>query len=149
MGRQRRILRAAQTVVKEEGFLAYMTCTYSLEENESNLEWFIKHYPAFEAVSVETLSRYQSSHSPLPCYRMYPQHGEGPGAFTVLLQKKKNRRHGKANGEEEKKDDVDFHHLHRAEEPFVEGVESLASVSAERARRDAFLEKFSLPLHSF
>lgn len=85
--RQRRILANATTIVKEGGYLAYMTCTYSPAENEENLIWLLKKFPEFSPVVVSSLSSYQSHLTDIPCYRLMPQSGIGAGAFTVLLQK--------------------------------------------------------------
>lgn len=84
--RQKRILANAAQTVAPQGFLAYMTCTYAVEENEQVSEWLLERFPQFEAVEVPALSAYRSGLTALPCYRMFPQTGLGAGAFTILLQ---------------------------------------------------------------
>ncbi|MCS6960681.1 MAG: RsmB/NOP family class I SAM-dependent RNA methyltransferase [Pseudanabaenaceae cyanobacterium SKYGB_i_bin29] len=85
--RQRRILANAAKIVQKGGYLAYMTCTYSPEENEENVAWFLQRFPHFQAQVVHHLAEYQSHLTPIPCYRLMPQSYIGAGAFTVLLKR--------------------------------------------------------------
>ncbi|TAF04784.1 MAG: RsmB/NOP family class I SAM-dependent RNA methyltransferase [Nostocales cyanobacterium] len=91
--RQKRIIANSAQMVSPQGYLAYMTCTYSPEENEQVCEWFLQRFPQFQAVEVSHLSNYQSHLTTVPCYRMFPQDGLGAGAFTVLF---KNMAEGEA-----------------------------------------------------
>lgn len=84
--RQKRILANSAQTVAPQGFLAYMTCAYSPEENEQVSEWLLKRFPQFQPVVVPDLQPYQSQLTQLPCYRMFPQQGLGAGAFTILFQ---------------------------------------------------------------
>ncbi len=84
--RQKRILGNSAQIVAPQGYLAYMTCTYSPEENEEVGEWFLTKFPQFVPVIIPDLINYQSHLSAIPCYRMWPQAGMGAGAFTVLFQ---------------------------------------------------------------
>ncbi|MFM7406265.1 MAG: RsmB/NOP family class I SAM-dependent RNA methyltransferase [Cuspidothrix sp.] len=84
--RQKRIIANSAQVVTPEGYLAYMTCTYSPEENEQVCEWFLEKFPHFQAMEVSHLSAYQSHLTNIPCYRMFPQDRLGAGAFTVLFR---------------------------------------------------------------
>ncbi len=84
--RQKRILANAAQLVAPQGFLAYMTCAFSLEENEQVSAWFLARFPQFQAVAVPHLQSYQSHLSDLPCYRLWPQSGLGAGGFTILMQ---------------------------------------------------------------
>ncbi|MEA5551608.1 RsmB/NOP family class I SAM-dependent RNA methyltransferase [Anabaena cylindrica UHCC 0172] len=84
--RQKRIIANSGQMVAPQGYLSYMTCTYSPEENEQVCEWFLEKFPQFKAVEVNYLSQYQSHLSTIPCYRMFPQDGLGAGAFTALFQ---------------------------------------------------------------
>jgi 16S rRNA C967 or C1407 C5-methylase (RsmB/RsmF family) len=83
--RQRRILSNAARLVKPGGFLAYITCTYSLKENEGNVGWFLERHEEFEGVEVPSLSGFRSHLADFPCYRMWPDEGLGSGGFTSLL----------------------------------------------------------------
>ncbi len=68
--------------------MAYMTCTFSPDENEKNVEWFLKKFPAFEAVKVDFLETYRSHLADFACYRMWPHKSPAAGSFTVLLKNK-------------------------------------------------------------
>lgn len=84
--RQKRIIANSAQLVAPQGYLAYMTCTYSPEENEQVCDWFLSHFPQFQAVSINHLQAYQSHLTKMPCYRLFPQDRLGAGAFTVLFQ---------------------------------------------------------------
>lgn len=84
--RQKRILANSAQIVAPQGFLAYMTCAYSPEENEQVTEWLLQKFPQFQPIEVPHLTAYQSHLTRQPCYRMFPQTGLGAGAFAVLLQ---------------------------------------------------------------
>jgi 16S rRNA C967 or C1407 C5-methylase (RsmB/RsmF family) len=85
--RQRRILAHSSRIVAPGGYLLYSTCTFSREENENNVEWFMKTFPEFSAVSVSVLEAYRSPLSSSPMYRLLPHHGKGAGAFCAILQR--------------------------------------------------------------
>lgn len=84
--RQKRILASAAQIVAGGGYLAYMTCTFSPEENEQVGEWLLKKFPHFEAVTVPALADYASPLAEFPCYRLWPQSGLGAGGFTALFR---------------------------------------------------------------
>lgn len=84
--RQKRIIANSAHIVAPQGYLAYMTCTYSPEENEEVCEWLIKKFSQFEPMEINHLKDYQSHLTKIPCYRMFPQDGLGSGAFTALFK---------------------------------------------------------------
>lgn len=84
--RQKRILANSAQLVTPQGYLAYMTCTYSQEENEGVCEWFLERFSNFQAINVPHLQAFQSHLSALPCYRMFPFSQLGAGAFTALFK---------------------------------------------------------------
>ncbi|MDJ1184619.1 RsmB/NOP family class I SAM-dependent RNA methyltransferase [Roseofilum casamattae] len=84
--RQKRIIGNAARLVAPGGYLLYMTCTYSVPENEGVCQWLQKHYPQFQPIEVAHLGAYQSHLGQFPCYRLWPQQGLGAGAFTALFQ---------------------------------------------------------------
>ncbi|WP_341531036.1 RsmB/NOP family class I SAM-dependent RNA methyltransferase [Nostoc sp. UHCC 0302] len=84
--RQKRIIANSAKLVSHQGYLAYMTCTYSSEENEQVCEWFLERFPHFQALEISHLAKYQSHLTTMPCYRMFPQDRLGAGAFTVLFK---------------------------------------------------------------
>lgn len=83
--RQKRILANAARVVARGGYLAYMTCTFSPEENEQVCGWFLAKFPHFRAIAAPHLQVHQSPLVDWPCYRLWPQSGLGAGAFTALF----------------------------------------------------------------
>jgi len=95
--RQRRIIANSAQMVAPGGFLAYMTCTFSREENEDILEWFLKRHSDFQACEVSSLADFQSNLADFPCYRLWPQKLEGAGGFTSLLQRSVDPGRGEAN----------------------------------------------------
>ncbi|NJK68644.1 MAG: RsmB/NOP family class I SAM-dependent RNA methyltransferase [Microcoleus sp. CSU_2_2] len=92
--RQKRILANSAKIVAPQGYLAYMTCTYSTAENEQVGEWLLNKFPQFQPVTVPHLEKYRSHLTEIPCYRMWPQDRLGAGAFTVLF---KNTSEGEIN----------------------------------------------------
>lgn len=84
--RQKRILANSAQLVAPKGYLAYMTCAYSPEENEQVSEWFLERFPTFRAIEVPHLEKYRSDLTEIPCYRMFPHSRLGAGAFTILFQ---------------------------------------------------------------
>lgn len=52
---QREILSVVHSYVKPGGTLLYSTCTIHKQENEGNVEWFVKSYPEFELISQEQM----------------------------------------------------------------------------------------------
>ncbi|MCC5606755.1 RsmB/NOP family class I SAM-dependent RNA methyltransferase [Nostoc sp. CHAB 5834] len=99
--RQKRIIANSAKLVLPQGYLAYMTCTYSPEENEQVCEWFLERFPQFQAIEITNLAKYQSHLTKMPCYRMFPQYRLGAGAFTVLF---KNTNEDKAQDERKEVD---------------------------------------------
>ena len=85
--RQRRILANSASLVRPGGYLLYATCTFSIEENEKNMDWFCKTFPDFATVPVDTLADFSSPHGRGTSYRLFPQHGYGAGAFACLLKR--------------------------------------------------------------
>jgi 16S rRNA C967 or C1407 C5-methylase (RsmB/RsmF family) len=84
--RQKRIIANSAKIVSPQGYLAYMTCTYSPEENEQVCEWFLERFPNFQAMEISNLAKYKSHLTAMPCYRIFPQDRLGAGAFTVLFK---------------------------------------------------------------
>ncbi|MDM9584757.1 RsmB/NOP family class I SAM-dependent RNA methyltransferase [Nostoc sp. GT001] len=98
--RQKRIIANSAKIVSPQGYLAYMTCTYSPEENEQVCEWFVERFPQFEAIKISNLAKYQSHLTTMPCYRIFPQDRLGAGAFTVLFKN--------TNEDENEPKEIDF-----------------------------------------
>lgn len=85
--RQRRIIAEAGRMVAGGGYLAYMTCTFSPDENEEIVEWFLRKFPDFTACENSLLAASRSCLTEYPCYRLWPQHGVGAGSFAALFRR--------------------------------------------------------------
>ncbi len=84
--RQRRILRAAVRLLRPGGRLVYSTCTFAIEENESQIRWLQEEFPnAWEPIETPELAQW---HSPLEpgCYRVWPHRDATSGAFAGGLR---------------------------------------------------------------
>lgn len=84
--RQKRILANSAQLVAPQGYLAYMTCTYSLSENEQVCQWFQTKFPHFVPQEIPHLLPDQSPYVDFPCYRMWPHKNLGAGGFTLLFK---------------------------------------------------------------
>ena len=96
--RQKEILENAAGLVADGGYLLYSTCTFSLEENEETVLWFLRSHPDYEliptneaihAVTKEGISLAGAEDIPLKfCRRFYPHIADGEGQFVALMQRK-------------------------------------------------------------
>ncbi len=93
--RQREILGNVAKCVAPQGLLLYSTCTFSLEENEKNVEWFLDTHPDFELVRVnENLEKNTSDginfesakYDMRLTRRFYPHVSFGEGQFIALMK---------------------------------------------------------------
>lgn len=85
--RQKGILAASADCLAAGGIMGYSTCSFSLEENELMVDWFLKKFPGFATVEVPALLPWLSKVGSQFCYRLMPQHGLGAGGFVTLLRK--------------------------------------------------------------
>ncbi len=95
--RQDEILSYAKNLVKEDGYLLYSTCTYSLEENEMCVDRFLSENAEFELVEVnDCVKKYTAdgvffdgckTQNISACRRFYPHVSKGEGQFVALLKK--------------------------------------------------------------
>ena len=92
---QREILGNVSKCVAKGGSLIYSTCTFSLEENEMNVDWFLRTHPDFELCEV-TVELKNATVSGI-CNtsfcadmsltrRIYPHKFEGEGQFIALFR---------------------------------------------------------------
>ena len=85
--RQRRVLAAGAACVRPGGSLAYMTCTFSPEENEEVVGWFVARHPGWQAEPVPSHQAELSHLSQFgPAYRLFPHRDVGVGGFAVRLR---------------------------------------------------------------
>ena len=87
--RQREILHYAAQTVAPGGYLLYATCTFSVEENEGTVEWFLEEFPGFALLELpERLQKVSSPGVNMPfARRFYPHKAAGEGQFVALLQR--------------------------------------------------------------
>lgn len=94
--RQAEILRAAAATVRRGGYLLYSTCTFSVEEDEGQVNAFLRAHPDFSLCPVpESLSRHTAPGIDLPgavadlalCRRFYPHIAPGEGQFFALMRR--------------------------------------------------------------
>ena len=111
--RQERILADVYPALKEDGYLIYSTCSYSMEENEDILDWLCTKFD-LESVRIPINKEWgiiesQSNQKKAWGYRFYPDKVKGEGLFAACLQKKessgdvppvKDKEHQKANFKE-------------------------------------------------
>lgn len=92
--RQKKILSDAADTVASGGYLLYSTCTFSLEENEQVIDWFLEKYPEFTLVPVAsdiaavTADGISVGGRDLSvARRFYPHLAPGEGQFMCLMQR--------------------------------------------------------------
>lgn len=97
--RQREILENIYSTVKPGGYLIYSTCTFSLEENEMNVDAFLDRHEDFELYPInESVRKYTvkginykgARHDLSLCARFYPHVSKGEGQFIALLRRKED-----------------------------------------------------------
>ena len=84
--RAQRILDHSIRLLEVGGLLVFSTCTFSMEENESQIEWLMREYPgAWEPQSVPGFEQWQS---PMGCggYRLWPHRDRCAGGFVAVLK---------------------------------------------------------------
>ena len=74
--RQRAILSDAQRAVKPGGTLVYSTCSFSPQENEQTVQWFLDRHTDFALVKTQ---------------RLYPHTSAGEGQFFAVLAREGER----------------------------------------------------------
>jgi len=88
--RQQRILTDAIAALREEGYLIYSTCSYSLQEDEQICDWIIDTFH-LTPVHIETNASWgivetSSEKHSAPGYRFYPDKIQGEGFFIACFK---------------------------------------------------------------
>jgi NOL1/NOP2/sun family putative RNA methylase len=83
--RQREILDNAAVMLLPGGTLCYSTCTFSREENEETIDWFLAHHPEFSVKEVD--APWFEKDSRQKTFRLWPHKLHGEGHFAAVLQK--------------------------------------------------------------
>ena len=82
---QRKLIDKAYEMLKKDGILVYSTCTYSLEENEQQVDYMINQLN-MELISIDKKPG-MSDGLIQGTIRMYPHVNQGEGQFIALLKK--------------------------------------------------------------
>lgn len=95
--RQAELLSLAADTVRPGGTLLYSTCTFSIEENEKNIDDFLSAHPEYALVPVpEALSLHTAPGISFPgcrtadiglCRRFYPHISPGEGQFIAVMRR--------------------------------------------------------------
>ncbi len=99
--RQKEILDNGVKALKNGGFIVYATCTFSLDENEKIIDWFLEKYPDFELVKVKKEVEQATCDGVFFdgckcenigfCRRFYPHKNRGEGQFMAVLHNTNER----------------------------------------------------------
>lgn len=94
--RQKEILENAVSALKDGGYIIYATCTFSLEENEMVIDWFLENHPDFELLPVKKAVKENTcdgiKFEGCKCEninftrRFYPHKAKGEGQFMAVLK---------------------------------------------------------------
>lgn len=85
--RQIDILEQANKALKQNGFLIYSTCTYSVEENEDVVKQFMSNHN-YKLANID--AAFVRGIGLLQAVRLYPHKVKGEGQFVAVLQKLEN-----------------------------------------------------------
>ena len=100
---QAEILDNAASTVKAGGYLLYSTCTFSLEENEMNVDAFLERHPNFSVQSISPALLpytaegvvFDGARNPdalKKTRRFYPHLAMGEGQYVALFRKGENEK---------------------------------------------------------
>jgi NOL1/NOP2/sun family putative RNA methylase len=86
--RQREILENAAAMLLPGGTMVYSTCTFSREENEDNIDWFLSQHPEFSVKIVD--APWFEKDKRQGTFRLWPQKLCGEGHFVAVMKKAGN-----------------------------------------------------------
>lgn len=85
---QRKILETSSRYVKKGGCLIYSTCTINRQENEENIEWFIKHNENYKSVLIDfNCNNAFYSEKNKNYLQLLPINNQSDGFFIAKLQR--------------------------------------------------------------
>lgn len=96
---QRNILENAYEMLVPGGLLMYSTCTFSPDEDEQMMAWFLEKYPDMELMDLPPYEGFSEGRPEWAdgreelrkCVRIWPHVMDGEGHFLALLRKKGQR----------------------------------------------------------
>lgn len=92
---QREILSGAVRMLLSGGYLLYSTCTFSVREDEENVQWLLEENPDMELVPVPLWDGAMGGMDGSPVVRLFPHRVKGEGHFLALFRKRES---GKEKG---------------------------------------------------
>lgn len=96
---QREILQEAYKMLKPGGKMVYSTCTFSVQEDEGMIQWFLDRHRDMRICPVKRHSAYSEGRPDMVeggseelrhCVRIFPHRAQGEGHFAVLLERLPN-----------------------------------------------------------
>ena len=98
--RQKEILSIAEKLVSAGGKLVYSTCTYSKEEDEDIVEWFLKEFnyelqDVSDKIKNSTIASQANVKNADFARKFMPQTGKGEGQFVAVFKNKDDFRDNK------------------------------------------------------
>lgn len=102
-GRQKEILEQADAMLKPGGTLVYSTCTFSREENEDNIRWFLENHTEYAQRNIpewlgERMKAWGlSAGLDRRSLRLWPHKLDGEGHFLAILHKNGLLQHTRQN----------------------------------------------------
>lgn len=84
---QRGILESAAGMLKDGGYMVYSTCTFSREEDEDNIRFFLEAHPEFSLEKIHEYKGFTRAFKMEEAVRLFPHKLEGEGHFVALLRK--------------------------------------------------------------
>lgn len=105
---QENLLSKAYTLLKENGILAYSTCSLSIEEDENQIDSILSEHPDLEEIKVEVPSSIiKGKHG----YHMIPGIYDGEGIYFCLLIKKGKDFYLPQEIKYDRKSEIEYYHL--------------------------------------
>ena len=92
---QKQLLDWATTTLRSDGILVYSTCTFSLDENEKVVDWFLRTHPEFSLVDVNDSVKAHTTPGVSinndfnfeKTRRFYPHTERGEGQYVAVMKK--------------------------------------------------------------
>lgn len=84
---QRGILESAAKMLRPGGYMVYSTCTFSREEDEDNVRFFLGEHPEFCLEKIHEYEGFTRAFGMEEAVRLFPHKLRGEGHFTALLKK--------------------------------------------------------------
>jgi NOL1/NOP2/sun family putative RNA methylase len=143
--RQREILENAAAMLLPGGTLCYSTCTFSREENEENIDWFLEHHPEFSV--KDTDAPWFEKDSRQKTFRLWPHKLHGEGHFAAVLIKEGTLPALQADGISDRNPEIPGRSADRKQK-YTAGKQTGAANEPDRMQRkllEEFLQETLVP----